>query len=289
MILIADCGGSSCKWLVMTDEAEPPASFVSRGHNFAISTQGLFSEKVQPLKNQLEGQTVRELYFFGAGLNSAEKLMSAKNELEIIFPGAEIYVDSDIVLVGLSLAGSNEGICCILGTGSNAIFWKGSGYVKKSPSLGYILGDEASGAFFGKTITRDLAYGLLPDELSETLRHRMGMNVEQIIHETYNSEYPNRFLASVFGTLRDKFEHPYMVELLQKGLELFFALHVDVYSGARKFPLYFSGSVAKGLENQIRRLAGQKGYRIDRIIDRPLDHLDLRDLKTYVNRKRQQN
>ena len=288
MILIADCGGSSCKWLIKSDKVES-ALLSTPGHNFAISAPGLFCKKVQPLKDQIGGQTVRELYFFGAGLNSGGKIVNAKKELNKIFPGAEIYVDSDIVLVGLSLVGSNKGICCILGTGSNAIFWNGNGYIKESPSLGYILGDEASGAFFGKKITRDLAYGLLPDELSETLRHRTGMNVEQMIHETYSGEFPNRFLASVFGALTDKFVHPYMVEMLRKGLELFFAMHVDVYPEARKFPLYFSGSVAKGLENQIRRLAGKKGYRVDRIIDRPLDQLDLRDLKAYVNRKRQQN
>ena len=45
-----------------------------------------------------------------------------------------------------------DGIACILGTGSNTCLYKKHKIVTKIPALGYILGDEGSGAVLGRNI-----------------------------------------------------------------------------------------------------------------------------------------
>lgn len=43
-----------------------------------------------------------------------------------------------------------EGMTCNLGTGSFACYYDGKKIAKSSPGIGYILGDEGSGAYLGK-------------------------------------------------------------------------------------------------------------------------------------------
>nr|MBS0038286.1 hypothetical protein [Saprospiraceae bacterium] len=288
MILISDCGSSLCKWSLFDNRGEKIKSWQSLGFNFSIHSEAKIMEMVYHPKWPFERSDISALWFFGAGLNSPEHLDKAYNLFSGVYSRAKVEVGSDMVLAALATAGSEKGVCCIMGTGSNSAFWNGFEMIKNTPSLGYLLGDEASGNYFGKEILRDYYYRQLPKELCEVLENRMEMDLNTVTDELYRGDKPNKFLAGVFGCLTDRLDHPYIRSIVASGLEKFFVKHIDVYGESREWPIHFSGSVAKGLEEQIRKFATTKGYVIGRIVKNPLEEINLKDLEGYGDRKKQQ-
>jgi hypothetical protein len=64
-----------------------------------------------------------------------------------------------------SLLGREKGVACILGTGSNSCYYNGT-YIEQNVSpLGYILGDEGSGAVLGKLLVADCLKNQIPENL----------------------------------------------------------------------------------------------------------------------------
>lgn len=57
-----------------------------------------------------------------------------------------IKTNSDMLAAARGLCGYEAGIACILGTGSNSCFYNGEEIVNNISPLGFILGDEGSGA-----------------------------------------------------------------------------------------------------------------------------------------------
>ena len=61
-----------------------------------------------------------------------------------------------------ALCGRNAGIACILGTGSNSCLYDGTEITANVSPLGFILGDEGSGAVLGRTLVGDCLKNQLP-------------------------------------------------------------------------------------------------------------------------------
>ena len=56
----------------------------------------------------------------------------------------DITVHSDLLGAARALCGRDEGIACVLGTGSNSCQWDGEKIVKHVKSGGFIIGDDGS-------------------------------------------------------------------------------------------------------------------------------------------------
>ena len=193
MILIADSGSTKTDWCI--------------GSSFTIQTKGINpfhqSEEViqQILTNELLPQMPEEvlidaIYFYGAGC-TPEKSPIIQRTLSHCFPQCTIEVNSDLLGAARALCGKSPGIACILGTGSNSCFYDGQQITSNVSPLGYILGDEGSGAVLGKRLVGDCLKKQLPEHICHSFLDTFGLTPAQIIEKVYRQPQANRFLASL--------------------------------------------------------------------------------------------
>ena len=134
--------------------------------------------------------------------------------LSDVWSDAECHVHSDLVGAARSLFGNRKGIACILGTGSNSCLYDGSGIISQIPSLGYILGDEGSGAALGRRLIGDAFKEQLPQNVKEAFLEEFHLTLEEILNRVYKSPSPNSFLASFVPFLKKNLWNPYVYSLV---------------------------------------------------------------------------
>jgi N-acetylglucosamine kinase-like BadF-type ATPase len=107
-----------------------------------------------------------------------------------------------------------------------------------------MLGDEASGAYFGKKLLQAYFYRELPHELSARLQHEYQVQKEEVLHQVYHQPNPNRYVASFMPFINQHSHHHYIRSLLADGFNEFIVKFVLKYEGCRQLPVHFTGSVA---------------------------------------------
>jgi N-acetylglucosamine kinase-like BadF-type ATPase len=174
---------------------------------------------------------------------------------------------------GVAVCGGNPGIACILGTGSNSIFFDGENWHDSKVGIGYVLGDEGSGAFLGKHLLRDFIYGTLPPELEQYLKETCRLDKDVILENVYKKPSPNRYLAG-FAPVLSEFRHtPYVQQLLHFSFTEFFKYGVTTYKNYQNYPVGFVGSIAKHFEEELNRVADEFGCRLGKFVQRPIDDI----------------
>jgi glucosamine kinase len=204
-ILIADSGSTKTDWRFIDQ--------MGRIHQF--SGQGLnpyFMEKEQmieildkellPLLAPMIGKDSFRGYFYGAGCGSNANCERVTFALLSVFPEAEIQVYSDLLAAAHGLCGHSEGIAAILGTGMNSCLYDGKQIIEQLPSLGYVLGDEGSGAYIGKHLLADYLNRDMPSEMSKRFESRFSLSKDQILHAVYIhlSEHLRYILCGIGGS-----------------------------------------------------------------------------------------
>ena len=116
-------------------------------------------------------QPVQFIYFYGAGCSSDDKRAIIEVALQSVFKNAEIVVEHDLLGAAIGVCGSQAGITAILGTGSNSCYFDGRQVVENIPALGYVLGDEGSGAYIGKEVLK----GYLNKEMEGAILQKFEM------------------------------------------------------------------------------------------------------------------
>ncbi len=284
MIIIADCGGTSCDWKLFTDSCELISEKKGPGINLTLAKENEIQAffNAIPLDEQERGDGTH-LFFFGAGSNSATSIQLAEKELKQALPNCSTFWLSDLELVARALAGKTESICCILGTGANVAWWTGTQLVKYRPALGYILGDECSGAWFGKRILKDYFYGQLPEELASELSGYLPEDTGLALREIYSSATANALLAGVFGRLSKNLSHPYMHELINEGLMELFYFHIQSIPACKCAPIHFGGSVAEALRGPIEEYCKNSAYLPPVIEAKPIRRVDSEVVKKLIS------
>src|ERR1700722_4525373 len=163
-ILIADSGSTKCEWCLLHD-----------GKKKFIYTQGISPYFLNTLQIQqllekelfpkLKNTDIGEVHYYGTGCNNPANKKIVKNAISRVFHTAKVYVDHDLMGAARALCGKKKGIACILGTGSNSCYFDGKKIVKNSPGLGYVLGDEGSGAYLGKKVLQYYLYHTFDEDL----------------------------------------------------------------------------------------------------------------------------
>jgi len=212
-----------------------------------------------------------EICFFGAGCRG-EGVVRMEKALAGIWPMArKITVGSDIVGAAAALFGTEgSGIACILGTGSNSCLYLDGEMAENVPPLGYILGDEGSGAALGRRLAGDVLKRQLPPQLCEKFFAEYGLTADEITERVYRRPLPNRYLASFVPFIVNHRKE--CSELRQLALEefgRFFKRNVDLYK-RRDLPVGFVGGVAFSLREELHETAAACGYKISRILREPL-------------------
>jgi N-acetylglucosamine kinase-like BadF-type ATPase len=157
--------------------------------------------------------------------------------------------------------------------GSFICYFDGKKIVKSRPGLGYVLGDEGSGAYLGKKVLQYYLY----DTFDEELRYRFDASFvttrAEILDHVYKKPMPSRYLASFALFLAENRGH-YMIEnIIEDGLNDFFFNHLCKFNESWKYPIHFVGSIAYGFRDVIRELASGYEFELGIILQRPMDGL----------------
>ena len=180
MILIADSGSTKTDWCVV-ENGQPIQQISTKGINpFFQSEEEISNEIATSLLPQLKTNALDAVYFYGAGC-LPPKTESIIHVLQNNFPEANISVDTDLLGAARALCKDNAGIACILGTGSNSCLYDGKQIIQNISPLGYILGDEGSGAYLGKRFISDCLKGQLPEILRNGLLEKLNLTVPEIL------------------------------------------------------------------------------------------------------------
>src|SRR6201996_4849534 len=197
MILVADSGSSKTDWLLAVPEQEP-LQFKTGGLNPYFLSEKEMVKILQDQGADLIAHTaeITEIYFFGAGCSSPDRHEIVSNALSQLFPKAYISIDSDLLGSAYATCGHEKGLCCVLGTGSNISFFDGEDVHSGKHGLGYVLGDEGSGTWFGKALITDYLYGKMPTEVNSLFKAEYTIDKENIIFNVYQRPKANSYLAS---------------------------------------------------------------------------------------------
>ena len=268
--LIADSGSTKTDWLLVAPDgtrAELHTSGINPARDARVYIYNvLYHELLSQLPQAAETQTV---CFYGAGCIMPFS-QTVQDVIRELLPGCTVEVESDLLGAARALCGREAGIACILGTGSNSCLYDGKDIVMHTPPLGYILGDEGSGAFLGRTLLNGLFKGILPEKLKVAFCEKYDMTLPDIIEHVYRLPSANTFLASLVPFLAEHREHPAVHDMLVDAFRLFIAHNIAIY-GHKEMPLHCVGGIAFQFEAELRAAAAAEGRQIGRILRRPID------------------
>lgn len=283
MTLIADSGSTKTTWCLIDGDT-----------NIMINTQGInpFMMNEEEICNVLENELMPEIashqfadtrhpigplenvsiFFYGAGCTKENAPIVATALRKTVCNDARIIVDSDMVGAAIALCGEDEGIACILGTGANSCLWNGKEIVSNTPALGFILGDEGSGAYIGKRLVGDILKGVLPESIKQMFMDETHLTQASIIQKVYREPMPNRFLASVSPFCARHKDIPEIHSLLIDCFTQFFHRNIDAYNHPFAH-VNFVGSIAYYYKDIIKEAAHLCCYQMGKVIKEPIEGL----------------
>ncbi|MCF0196310.1 MAG: ATPase [Bacteroidaceae bacterium] len=268
MVLIADSGSSKTDW-ILAGGKDGILEIRTQGINPVRDDQDailrLMRDELMPALPH--GIDIPAIHFFGAGCVSPFS-QSVTDSLATLFPHADIHVGSDLLGAAIALCGDQPGIACILGTGSNSGLYDGTRITQNVPPLGFILGDEGSGAVLGRTLVGNLLKGVFPTHLKDEFLHHFQLTPSDIITRVYRQPQPNRFLASLVPFIALHRDEPSIHQMLVEAFRLFFDRNIRPY-GRRDLAVHCVGGIAAEFAAELREAAWHDGYIIGKIIRRP--------------------
>ena len=291
MILIADSGGSKTDWALV--------SLPTDTHKYVLKvrTQGLnpfhqskdvilkaLEEELMPALYKAAEQSgtfskeydiaekVKQIAFYGAGCTKALSPIVGE-ALAVAFPSASIKVESDLLGAAHAVCGHEEGIACILGTGANSCLYGGEHIVANIPPLGYILGDEGSGAVLGKMLLNGIFKGDLSAEIRDLYLEWSGLTYPEIIDKVYRQPLANRFLAGSSKFIKENLQYAELEGLVRYNFDTFFKNNILKYTMSSIRVISAVGGIASAFEEQLRASADSFGYKVGKVLSSPIDGL----------------
>lgn len=274
MILIADSGSTKIEWCVL-DKGKVVAQVFTVGMNAVMLTKEEMSETIKKeLVPHLRGMDIDEVYYYGAGCLFDDICNNVREAIKENIPSAcNIMVDTDLLAAARAVCGNKPGIACILGTGSNSCYYDGEKIVENVSPLGYILGDEGSGAVLGKLLVGDILKRQMPQYLVDKFMKQYNLTPQIIIENVYRKSGANRFLASLSPFLAENIEEPSVHRLVLNAFKSFFVRNVENYNGYKELPVNFIGSIAYNYKDVLDEAAKALYITIGKIIKSPMEGL----------------
>ena len=272
MIVVADSGSTKCDWIFKSDAETKRVS--TMGFNPMFHSTEFIVQELQKHEAFKNVTGVSHVYFYGAGCSSDRLKKIVVDALVQIFGSAEILVQHDLTGAVYAACQGQPGIACILGTGSNSAVFDGDKIHEEVPALGYILGDEGSGSYFGKQLLSRYLYKQLPDHIRQKFEeYYPNLDKDKVFSKTYMEPNANVYLASYMKFLSDNRDDKYIQEMVYHGLSSFIDIHIWQYKGYKNLPVHFVGSIAYFFEEVLRKAANNHRLQVGRIIRRPVDYL----------------
>ena len=261
-ILVCDSGSTKADWLYANGDSEE-----------AVRTDGInpvrdSGESINRIVASLPDWTPECIYFYGAGCIEPYSA-SVSKALQERFPKALVSVESDLLGAARALFGHEEGIACILGTGSNSCLYKNGQITANVPPMGYILGDEGSGAVLGRQLVSDIVKGQLSQELKDAFMEEFQLTPALIVENVYRKPAANRFLASLCPFLSKHRDYDEIQRLLASEFERFLRRNVLLYNRP-ELEIRYVGSISVHFEHELRNVHAKMGLKMGDVLASPV-------------------
>ena len=270
--LLADAGSTKVAWTVIGDDKN--VQFSTEGLNALMASPADIRDLLEQAHAQLISNGItpdfENIFYYGAGCATPAICSKMNEAIAEKWPGATIEVNSDLLAAARALLDKSRGIVCILGTGSNSCLYDGEKIVSNVPSLGFILGDEGSGAALGKRLVSDAFKGKLPELIKQRFIAKHGLELADILDKVYRQSAPNRFLASLVPFIQENIWNPYVYSIVYQEFLTFLKRNVELYPGARSLPIAFTGSIAFHFRDILEKAATSLNLKITDVQSSPL-------------------
>ena len=272
MLLLADSGSTKTTWCLVDREGERTRFQTSGMNPYQQGERELREVIERELYPRVRDERIEAVRFYGAGCAFPEKNRLVAEAIGRLIP-VSVTVESDLLGAARALCGTAPGIACVLGTGSNTCLYDGRAIADHIPPLGFILGDEGSGASLGRRLAGDCLKRRLPRHLAEVFLMRYGLDEATLLERVYRGSFPNRFLASLSPFLLEHIEEPEVRGLVCESFGDFFRRNVMGYAGYRELPVHFVGSIAFYYEPVLREVADRLGIQVGQVAREPMGGL----------------
>ena len=257
-LVVADIGGTSSRWGVVREGQELFIIEGLPGFNPATDRSGPFVEAIGA-RFRSENLIPAELFVYAAGCGSPDRAGRMSDALRSVWPSVTPVVATDLLGAACGLLGRNTGLVLILGTGMNFGRYDGDVLHQPLPSLGYILGDEGSGADIGKHLLREALRGRVPPDVMRATFPE-GLVLSAVIERLYRGPAPQRWLASFTGRLAPLATHPWVHELIGERFRELARVIAKGPVGTPERAVHATGSVAHGFEDLLREALAGEGF-----------------------------
>ena len=269
-ILLVDSGSTKTQWRVVTLAGATLEEFFTEGINPALMPAATVDAAINAALRKRRLAPAR-VYYYGAGC-TPDRVFMVKQTLRRLYPQALVEVRSDLYAAIHALCGMDEGIACILGTGMASCLCKGGEVVQQTPSLGYLLGDEGSGAVLGRKLVGAVLKGALSPEVCEAWNDEYRLSAADVIGRVYREPQANRFLASFAPFIAKHIEETSVRDMVTAEFCHFFRRNIAPYQ-RRDLPVNFVGGIAANFKAQICEAARQEGFEVGKVMQAPMDAL----------------
>ncbi len=273
MVLISDSGATKAEWKVIIHNQEVKSFATSGISPHYQNTEEMYQALKTELVPQLQ-QTPDEIFFYGTACSTDKNKKMVKTAFQNLFPETKkISIEHDLLSAARALCGHQAGMACIAGTGSNACFYDGTQIIWQPVNLGFLLGDEGSGAYLGKTLVTAFMHEELPPHLMEKFKAAYQLTRDDLLVNIYQKPYPNRYLATFSKFLYLNQQDLYCHGMIAESFSVFFEKYVCKYKTYRNHPVHFVGSIAFYYRNILQEVATQKEIKLGNILKTPIEGL----------------
>lgn len=243
MKLIVDSGSTKMHLCLLAPDGVV-RDFELPGVNALTATEA----ELRQVFSSLDLPPLQAVYFYGAGVTSP----AVADKVKTALPRANtVEVEGDLLAAARALFGTRCGVACILGTGSNTGLYDGKEIIANVPPLGYILGDEASGANIAIRFLRALYRDEVDLPLRRLFETETGLTYADVLDRVYRCARANAFLASLVPFIRcHSGEFPLLQELIEGAFADFWRKVVKKYDCN---DVALTGGVASAFESELRK------------------------------------
>lgn len=273
MFIIADSGSTKCDWTIVKPDGSTFVVHTMGFNPFYHSAEFIANELKKDFLPHIESEKIQKVIYYGTGIHDKYRADIVKSGLQIVLPNAkEIIVEHDLLASARATCGDFEGIACIIGTGSNTCLYDGNQVLDNVSNLGFLAGDEGSGAHLGKKLIQAYFYRELPEEIRKDFELQYPEGKTAIKNKIYESS-PNVYLASFTRFLAAHKSNFFVQKLVGEAFDELINRHVRKYKKHNELPIHFVGSIAHYFQDILRICLVEKGLTLGKVIQRPIDAL----------------
>ena len=149
----------------------------------------------------------------------------------------------------------------------------GNEIVSNVSPLGFILGDEGSGAVLGKKLVGDILKKQLSEFLINDFFDTYKTTAIEILENVYKKPFPSRYLAGYAKFLSKNIKYSEIEQLVISSFREYVTRNLLKYPDINTIPIHFTGSIAFHFEAQLRKVIQEQNLILGNIEQAPMNGL----------------